>query len=339
MKLKKPFLNQDKRKSNSYLKYEEGEIVSVKPKTPVYPPFLNDKEETEVKQFKDIRREEESRHYQVNLRKIEDQQKESGPSSTSSLSNSSPGESPKETRKIITPSLLMKEGIWLMIIGGLVYYSVPMYQYFASETPNLSNVNKTVKETKDTIDKTSEKVDSASKTLNSAKETSQKVVNKVTSYTTSVNPTDDSDIAQLSHDQWLSLFSSLQNQKQEQLVSLQQATSSYVSGQTSLSRYRLQVRGVTTKLERLQNQLEDAKKGQDLSDTGSVVTILDSELSHLENMSMSLSVVSGDSITQIFNTEVGKQNDLTVSYKASFKSLLDKWGIHYTEQNGKIVYN
>lgn len=336
----KPWKLENKKKKGSYLKYEEGEVIPVKSKQSHYPPFLD--EDENVKQFKDIRQKEAHRHATKMVENIKENkgnvQKANVPPSSPSSSDSKPPKLP------LNHSLIMKL-TWLVIIGGLVYYSVPMIRYFSSETPDLPNIEGTVEKTKKTVQESTEQAKQAAGTVTEAtREVTGKVsegaglVNAVKDNLGGNTASEDSNVAQFSESQWLFIITSTQNQKQENLISLQQYTRALANGEIGQSQYRLLVKGITRKTERLNEKFEENIQGQNLSLTSNVVDALKAELDHLKKVSVSLSSTSEDSVILVFNEEIKIQNTLTEQYKSSLKALLKTYGQDYKEVDGKIIY-
>ena len=142
----------------------------------------------------------------------------------------------------------------------------------------------------------------------------------------------------MSRDEYLRQLSYIQNQKQEQLITLQDYTIAYTSGEIGKSSYRLKVRGVTNKVERIQKQLVGLVTNKDLSPKEPIIIALDKELESLRSMSVNLSSVSERHIVEIYNKGVEEQNQLTIEYKNLFKAMLEQSARTYTEKDGMIVY-
>lgn len=359
MSNKKSWLN-NKRKKNkdSYLKYEEGEVVPVESHRPGYPPFLNEKDDG-VRNFKDVFQKE----------KIEDTPtpKQEDESFFPEFKNEKGNPNPKKPKWNFS---IFKKLIWLMIIGGMVYYSIPIVQYFASESNRVEEKNiekvtneeskidtsKLDKSVKDGVNKTKD-------TLEDIKSNTKETVDNITQKTDEVI----GDVSQgsglvdltkgqlstgnqesrenqersgsLTDDQWLSLITNSQNQKQEILLELQNETSAYVNGHISKSRYRLSAKGLAQKAGRIERNLDENTKSIDTSQVDAVIFALQLELDHLQDMSITLSSLSTNSVPVIFNEEVDEQNRLTTEYKEAFMSLLDSFGKTYREESGVIIYN
>lgn len=335
MKINKPW---DKKSTNdgSYLKYEEGQIVPVESDNPYYPPFLNEENEDGVKKFKDM-----------NPNRTDEAPAEPQPTPSVSRTTRTQNPEPQKRQPFKIKKLIMP-GIWVIILGGLAYYSVPVFQHFASETPEIATIDG-VDDVKDQVTQaTNEVKEVAINTSEQVKEKTQEVAGEVSQGSglvsmakenLSVRQSDNTTAAiQLSKEDWLNVISTTQNQKQEYLIALQTATTNLANGNTSHSAYRLNVKGITRQIERLHTQLESSVSGQNLAQTGTVVDVLDIELTDLENLSVSLSSVSERNVVDTFNTGVQEQNELTNSYRESFKSLLSTWEIKYTEKNGEIIY-
>jgi len=324
----KELLNWKKFKSREtpYLKYEEGEVVPVKPKHSNYPPFLDDEEP--VKNFRDVQREEsknrENKEKEAGLWRENHSNGNSANLSSSSSESSSP-------ESFLSGSFIMKL-FWLVAIGGMVYYSIPMFQYFASKTPDISNIQKKAEETKYAIEETTGLAEDVSTSVKEgtqkAKETLQAAGEVLNQGKAKVEETlnQQTEFSPLSEDEWLTFIKSVQESKQKALLSLQETTNRYANGEIGQSKYRLQVKGVINTANRLNERIQSTIQGQDLSAVKSVIDALKKEVEHLKIMSVRLSSVSGNEIITVFNEEVPTQNELTLQYKSEFKQLLSRYG-------------
>lgn len=349
---KRWFLNLEKKKKNgSYLKYEEGEVIPVESKNS-YPPFLNDEEEN-VKHFKDMQQKEDIRRHTDSMLKKSKRMKEKFASETKTPSSNEPHDFQNKSFK---PFIIIKL-LWLLIIGGLIYSSIPLISYFSSQTPELPSVierasdEKEKNKDKEDGDFSSETVEAVKSTVSKTAEKAEGVIDDISKGSGLVNATKENLTTSekssgpsspvtttFSEEQWLSYFSFTQNQKQEQLIALQNYTLAYTNGELGRSPYRLRVKGITNKTERLQSQLAETVKNNDTSAVEPVIIALGRELESLRNMSVNLSSVSERHIVQVYNEGVDEQNQLTEQYKTSFKALLDNYGKSYTEENGVIKY-
>lgn len=345
MKLTKRWLKRKNKHNNSYLKYEEGEIIPVSPKGN-YPPFLNEEENYEIKHFNSLKQDDT-----VINSSTEDDMKEHETSNNHGSDVKQQNSSNVPRKK--NPLAFFNKVIWLIIIGGLIYYSIPLFAYFTSELPEISTPDYATEELvdnedisgavgvmKDTVTDTAAQAEDAIDAISSkgsgfvdkAKEslpTSERVLKQ---------PSTEEQIVSLSNEQWLQFFSSIQNEKQQQLIALEHYTQLYTSGSLKHSQYRLKIKGVTNKIERLEKQLEETISNSDTAIVEPVVTALKDELTSLKRMSVSLSSVSERHIVANYNAGVDEQNQLTEAYKNAFKGLLDIFGKKYAEENGVIKY-
>lgn len=309
-----------------YLKYEEGEVIPVEKKNSNYPPFLND--DNEIKSFKDIQREDFKKK------------------SSNTLNTSFQSEPSSNSQRIsISPSLITKV-IWVIIIGGLVYYSIPMFKYFISEstTPQLNEqlkVSEKIEDQKNKLRDASEDItDNLDKTKNIVSNHVNESFSKGKDSLNEVKEeiSSQSEVKPLTNRQWLDFITNMQNQKQEALISLQQFTNQYNNMQLTQSQYRFKIKGIKRKVERIEKEINQTISSQDTFVVNDTINSLNQELEHLKKMTIHLGSVSGDEIVNVFNEEIEIQNQFTESYKTSLKSLLHQYGISYTEKNGVINY-
>ena len=346
MNFKNNWVFNKRRKKGSYLKYEEGEIIPVESKSN-FPPFLNEEEDDGVKYFKNMVKDEETNH-------VDDlfNNKESV-NNIKTNSNPTNNELSKSNKKAFELSILLKL-LWLIIIGGLVYYSIPLISYFTSETPQIPSFeNQTAENIQSTIDEyaSSETIDTMKDTVSKASDTAEEVISDISKGSGLVNAAKENlkisdDIFEtqpptsqtFTDEDWLLFLSSVQNQKQELLIGLQHHTKEFADGNLGKSPYRLKVREITNKIERLQSQLLETVKRNDTTKVKDVVLVLNQELESLKSMSVSLSSVSERHIIRSYNEGIEEQNELTEQYKVVFKTLMDNLGKSYTEENGVIKY-
>ena len=338
----------EKQEKSSYLKYEEGEVIPVEPKNPNYPPFLE--EDNEVKSFKDIQNNKENEH-QSFLQNMKDKGANEQTDMSTSFNSADNNQKKSKLRKFHY-SLLMKL-VWLFIIGGLVYYSIPMLKHFSTETPQIgliedltdeskdsSDLDSSISDIKDTIVDTSKQVgEIAGNMKEGIEETVQQgkaIINQEKEKVETNNSK--TTTIQMTEDGWLSFITSIQNEKQKKLIEIQQYTTDLAYGNIRQSNYRLKMKGINKDIDNLLQQVERTTNGQNLSDVEQVIGLLLEELKHMQKMSVGLSSLSTADVVPFFNQEILVQNELTEQYKETFKSLLDKYDRSYKEENGMIVY-
>mgnify|MGYP001350194665 CR=1 FL=1 len=322
-----------KKGSGTYLKYEEGEVVPVEPKQPHYPPFLDESDdEISVKEFKEISgRKQDSDQYGFWKR-------DSGGPDKGGTEHSGNAKPPRNPRGV---GILMRL-FWLAILGILVYYFIPIFQYFISEPPKWFEQTKTGmnKALKDVADATNKATDQAkNKTgeiIQKAGKTSENIAN--TGKEALKQPDPSNKTVSLSTDEWLKLLSESQNTKQQLVQEVKELTESLLDGKISLSRYRLEMRGITTNTQRQQEILARYMNANDTSVTDSTLKALADEYAQLENWTVALGAVRNDDIVPIYNQGAKEQNALTQAYSNAFCSMLSAFGRPYKIQNGAIVY-
>lgn len=339
MGFKRNFLKtKDETTEGSYLKYEEGEVVPVDSRGSKYPPFLNDEEEKSIKQFKDIISDEPNQKGMVDMKKSRDKTQKVKHTEESSNRNG------------LSKLTLIIRLFWLVVIGGLFYYSIPIFQYFTNEKPDVTDIKRT---TSKNIDKTKETINDSTKQIGKiteeAKDGTKKAFEQVSEGSgikdmakSNLKVPDSINVSQgeveISEDDWLSFLSTTQSEKQEMLIQLHQATNQYINSEISQSRYRLLAKGITRKASRLEKNIDEVFTTNDTTDVDYVLDVLKEGILNLEEMSVNLGSTSSDSLIEVFNRDVDTQNELTAEYRDAFKSLLEQFGKSYNESNGTINY-
>ena len=314
-----------KNRSGTYLKYEEGTVVPVEPKKPYYPPFLNENEgeDVPVKDFREI------------IDGKVDERKGSGVPDPNEAESSGTQEKKQPTGV----SHVLMRLFWIALLGCLLYYFVPIFQYFIFETP------KWIEQARSVLNGALEGMeDPTDKVVNEVKDKitqhTQEMEKNITDFGKQAikQPTPSDKPVGLSDDEWLKLLSESQNLKQELVKKLKTLTENHFEGSLSLSRYRLEVKEITTKAKRQKDTLTGYLNTYDTTVTGPTVKALLAEYDQLENWSVALGSVGEADIIPIYNKGVEEQNILTQAYTNAFCSLLSSFGRTYTIQDGVIVY-
>lgn len=303
----------------TYLKYEEGDVVPVESKRPPYPPFLEDSEdEPFFKTYKDIVR--------------EDTKKDVGDVTAHNQSQSR-----------FNFNGVISRLFWFILLGVLIYSSIPIFQYFLNETPALIKQNGKQLEQKITqvTEGTEEVVKQVEREVKKIEDVAGDISEKNANSPPKLSPPSSSSPTEshtLSENDWLKLISQNQNAKQEQVKKIQKLTHEYLTGNLSFSRYRLEVKGISTTAKRHQVQLHKMLQNYDTSQVKDTLNVLIAEFSHLEEWSISLSSVPENKLIPVYNDGANKQNELTQVYIQAFSSLLSNFGRSYTIQDGVIIY-
>ena len=239
---------QTQNKKGDYLKYQEGEVVPVHSKQVAYPPFLNDEDEISVKQYKDILREQQEKDRQA----MPASSSKNNTRQSAGQETPSKDDNPKKQSVGLSGKWLLRF-VWLVVLGGLIYYAIPIFQHFTSETPNLANVEESTGNVTEPIEESTvvDDVSEGTKAIvNEVQETTEGLAEKSglvekanESFVTDTKDTDQ-DLVQLPDDQWLNTLSSTHNTKQQKLMEIQGYTAAFANGEISHNRYKMLMKGI-----------------------------------------------------------------------------------------------
>lgn len=323
------FFRKNKRRSGEYLKYEEGDIVPVESNHPLYPPFINGskKEDNSVKEFREMVK--NNKNYNRNMDK--------------GINNNQQNKNRRKSNWIFRL-------VWLAIISLLVYYSIPVFQYFFTETPKLVNQTNigvdrsAVEEIDEGVNELGENAEEVISQVKDKKEQTEQAVKDSFSKTTDLRKqliekpdalsVESSDT--LSQNEWIHIIASSQNIKQELIQKLRGLVAGLSGGDISHSRYRMELKGISTKVERQLLVIENYKNHSDSPELDRVLNVLSSEYNHLRDWVVELNSVDPSVVVLIFNDGLEKQNVLTEDYKSAFVGLLREFNYPYTIENGVI---
>lgn len=338
--------NDNESTKDGYLKYEEGQIIPVK-SDKNYPPFLHDDAEDSVVKYKDVIS-GSSRKQQSKKENADITEKEGGEVKRFMNKKEDNNEGNKETdKKKQDPMQWIMRAVWLFIIGGLIYYSIPILQHFTSSTPDLSPAksvvedvaDKTTEATVEVVGKIEETSETVTKTIDKVAEGSgivEKVENNL-SIAPTVEETDKA-LLSISSEEWLNVLSSTHNAKQEKLMQINNYTISLANGDIKHNRYKMLIKGVSKDINRHYRNFQDYLVGKDITQVDDVVTVVLGELNDLQDFAIALSSLSESNAIPRFNEGAEIQNEFNERYKYSFVTLLEELGVSYKLENGKIIF-
>lgn len=320
------FSRRNRRRSDEFLKYEEGDVIPVESKHPIYPPFLNDADQNSVKEFKDMIRNEKT------------------PARSKNAPERGMGES--RTRK----TTIFFRLLWFAIICLLVYHSIPVFRYFYTETTKFVNQAGTEiqENTIGGVDETINRViEDTGKAVSALKEKREQLERDARDALLNNPDFDRYDLDQpdgpavdssetTSHDGWIDLITSSQNTKQELVKKIRRLTEGVAGVEISSSRYRMELKGISTKAERQLSTIEAYKNNTGSQAVYDTLNALIDEYTHLQDWVVELSSADPSLAVHLFNEGAEVQNRLTEKYKQELLELLKERNYSYTMENGVI---
>lgn len=334
---------------DAYLKYEEGEVKPVKQVDPNYPPFLNEKgsDKESFVLFKDLEGSKVSDVITTPRTSLSSTKTNVELEVDENINNVEK----QDEKNTINPIKFAKPLLWTAILGGMMYYSIPILHQFVSET-NLSELSTDVTNTVDTANQISETVeegtekisntagevkDNVKETLDEGSGIKDVVTQSLNSGVQSIQETVQSSEVSQTDISWLSSIESIHNQKQLALLELQDITVADIEGSLSHSAYKLKVQGIDRKIDKLQEKLVQITQSSP-SDSTDIINIVSNELNDMDELTTNLAASGERNVSTVFDSGVETQNNYTSVYSSSFKSLLKSWGVPYTENSGIIEY-
>ncbi|MFJ8531167.1 hypothetical protein [Bacillus sp. NPDC094106] len=312
--------NRGKKNSSTYLKYEDGEIISLK---------TSDKNKLKDDLIKEKERDKTTFQEETSSQKKDFQTQNSN---------------------IDTPNIGKRFSKVLILLFLIILFAsfCQFFYYFISKNTtiingdkNVDNVTKKVEGTKENVAKKEKEKDLEAKSVSKITPSSEEAESKEKELKPIFSFGQKSLKVEKMTDkkkELLSLSSETHNFLLDSLLNLKSEVIFYEKGKSNQYIFTNETDSLAQHISNAKKSLLSKEKEMKDENMSAIFTNLHDRLVALDGLVQTLRTIGREQIIDTTNEYIGKENNASDSYQAEFKKVLDSYGINYKTIEGKITY-